>query len=536
MNQAVQKAGPKGSSGPKPPNEHRFHYTPDPAVPYTGTQTDWGVFPEADDKMPDFQAAAWAVEALSVMDPDAFREEVAIGRAWLARDGEPVAGFDARVSAVLDKVADCWPQMAAPDAEVEVKGWLAAPETLDRAEAADALLQLVACQAANRILDRGGEQDAVRNEVFTESQQKAFDWLMTQHENGIFSAEFGGKTFPDPALTGFGLLALQTKPEARRTAAEQAAIDNGMRWLLENQNDDGTFGQQLPNYTTCIVTAALARWGDEAKKPALDKAQHAILGFQNIEASGYERGDRDYGSIGYGNSQRGDLSNLHFSLEALAATGLDEDHEAFAKALVFLQRTQNLKSVNDFAGKVPDPEREGEMLDATSGDDGGATYYPGNSQAGYLVQPDGKVIPRSYGSMTYALLKAYIFCGMPADDPRVMAAVRWIQSNWDLATNPGADPALGEKVKYQGLFYYYMVLAQALEAVGLRHVEVRVATDGDGGEVVEEIDWRVALREHLEGMQLPDGAWQNGKNGRWMESLPLLCTCYAMVALERCNQ
>ena len=70
----------------------------------------------------------------------------------------------------------------------------------------------------------------------------------------------------------------------------------------------------------------------------------------------------------------------------------------------------------------------------------------------------------------------------------------------------------------------------------MRHVEVRVATDGDGGEVVEEIDWRVALREHLEGMQLPDGAWQNGKNGRWMESLPLLCTCYAMVALERCNQ
>ena len=68
LNQAVQKAGPKGSSGPKPPNEHRFHYTPDPAVPYTGTQTDWGVFPEADDKMPDFQAADWAIEALATHD------------------------------------------------------------------------------------------------------------------------------------------------------------------------------------------------------------------------------------------------------------------------------------------------------------------------------------------------------------------------------------------------------------------------------------------------------------------------------------
>src|SRR5690606_799169 len=132
----------------------------------------------------------------------------------------------------------------------------------------------------------------------------------------------------------------------------------------------------------------------------------------------------------------GDLSNLHFSLEALRATGLPPDHDAFQKALVFLQRTQNLKSVNDFSGKVPDPDREGVVLDAVSGDDGGAAYYPGNSAAGYIVQPDGKTIPRSYGSMTYALLKSYTLAGVPGDDPRVQAAVQWIQDNWTLAVNP----------------------------------------------------------------------------------------------------
>lgn len=51
-------------SGPKPKNEFRFHYRP-PETPWTGTQTDWGVFPERDEEMTDHQAADWAVERLA---------------------------------------------------------------------------------------------------------------------------------------------------------------------------------------------------------------------------------------------------------------------------------------------------------------------------------------------------------------------------------------------------------------------------------------------------------------------------------------
>jgi squalene-hopene/tetraprenyl-beta-curcumene cyclase len=198
-----------------------------------------------------------------------------------------------------------------------------------------------------------------------------------------------------------------------------------------------------------------------------------------------------------------------------------------------LQRSQNLKSVNDFHGKVPDPDREGVVLDATSGDDGGAGYYPGNSAAGYIVQPDGTSVPRSYGSMTYALLKSYTLAGVKGDDPRVQAAVKWLQENWTLAMNPGSDPALGEKAKYQGLFYYYMVLAQALDAAKVATVK---ATGNDKGAAkTEDVDWKKALRSQLEGMQQPDGAWVNGKNDRWMEGVPFLCTCYALLALELCK-
>ena len=68
--------------------------------------------------------------------------------------------------------------------------------------------------------------------------------------------------------------------------------------------------------------------------------------------------------------------------------------------------------------------------------------------------------------MTYALLKAYTLAGVDGDDPRVQAAVRWISGHWTVEVNPGADPALGENAPYQGLFYYYTVMAQALAAAG----------------------------------------------------------------------
>ena len=47
--------------GPKP--KERFEYFL-PDVPYSGTQTDWGAFPDADEQMPDFKIASWAIKQL----------------------------------------------------------------------------------------------------------------------------------------------------------------------------------------------------------------------------------------------------------------------------------------------------------------------------------------------------------------------------------------------------------------------------------------------------------------------------------------
>ena len=57
-------AGKFEGSGPKPENEFRFNYQL-PDVPWSGTQTDWGAFPDVDEKMPDHKCADFAELALS---------------------------------------------------------------------------------------------------------------------------------------------------------------------------------------------------------------------------------------------------------------------------------------------------------------------------------------------------------------------------------------------------------------------------------------------------------------------------------------
>lgn len=469
----------------------------------------------------------WALEALTVMDPVEHARDVEATRRWLdGRGAEGRSPWEHRIDAVLDATARGTSDPRTMGAAAAV-ALATAREQGDQDGVIQHLVDLVACQSAARILDKGGSASAGQD-AWSESAQRGFDFLLGCQENGTFFVDTPGGRFPDTGLSALGLAALQSKPGSLRTEDEQRVIDAGLTALLATQNEDGSFAERNANYSTCAVMLALAKAGRDEFRPALERAQRYILGIQNVEDRGYARSDRDYGSIGYGGDQRGDISNLQFAIEALRASGLEQDHESFAKALVFLQRSQNLRAVNDFSGRVRD---EGEWIEVTPGDDGGSAYYPGNSPAGYVELPDGKKIPRSYGSMTYALLKTYTLAGVEADDPRVQAAVRWIEANWTLEENPGSAPDLPEKNRYQGLFYYYMVLGQALAEAGVRTIQVPTGEDPDAKPL--EVDWRAALREQLAKLQAADGSWLNERNGRWWEDGKALCTIYALLALER---
>jgi squalene-hopene/tetraprenyl-beta-curcumene cyclase len=326
---------------------------------------------------------------------------------------------------------------------------------------------------------------------------------------------FGMPGHPDAGITAMALAALQTLPEPRPEDV-QSTIDRGLAWLVTLQREDGSIHDgKLANYITSAAIMALVRSGEHAQVVA--KASKFLQGLQLDEGEGYSEGDVYYGGIGYGSTERPDLSNLQMALEALADSGLEQGAPTYQKALRFLERTQNRSESNDV--RIVD----GNIV-ITAGDDGGASYRPGDSKAGFVELGDGTKLPRSYGSMTYALLKCFVFAGLERDDPRLAAAWEWCSAHYTLDVNPGFEHAFEPTAAYQGLFYYFNTMARALDLMG-----EEVIVDAAGVEHA----WRQELCGRIVSMQSKvDGSWINHNSPRWYEGNPLLATAYALLTLD----
>jgi squalene-hopene/tetraprenyl-beta-curcumene cyclase len=203
------------------------------------------------------------------------------------------------------------------------------------------------------------------------------------------------------------------------------------------------------------------------------------------------------------------------ALEALHAAGTPASDPAFQKALAFMQRCQNRSESNDLV-------LVGDGKTIASGNDGGAGYSPGESKAGFVTLADGRQIPRSYGSMSYALLKGYLFAGLSKEDARVQALWKWLRENYTLDVNPGFQASDDPTAAYQGLFYYFYTMAKALELFGEGLIVDRAGV---------EHDWRQELCARLVAMQRQDGSWVNENAARWFEGNPVLATSYALLTL-----
>ncbi len=273
------------------------------------------------------------------------------------------------------------------------------------------------------------------------------------------------------------------------------------------QPDGGIYqpGTLYRNYETCLAILCLSEANIDGRYDRLiARADALVKGIQWDEDEGKDPSDTAYGGGGYGKHRRPDLSNTGFLIDALRAAGNEADSEAVQRALIFISRCQNLETEHNmtpFAAKNPD---------------GGFYYTPaagGSSQAGET--PNGGL--RSYGSMTYAGLKSMLYAGVSSEDPRVKAAIEWIRKHYDMKSNPGMGDA--------GLYYYYHLLAKALDSVG-----EDVFVDQHGG----LHHWRAELVEELAKRQQPDGSWTN-ENARWLEGDPNLVTGYALLALSYCK-
>jgi squalene-hopene/tetraprenyl-beta-curcumene cyclase len=358
-----------------------------------------------------------------------------------------------------------------------------------------------------------------------EAASAALAYLAQQQKDGRFG--FMGRE--DPGITALALSAV-LRTSRRLRAAPPPWVDPGLDWLVSLQKQNGAIhAGGLAVYVTSASILALKDGGRPKDHAAIERAALFLKVVQRDEGEGYDPNvDWGYGGIGYGSELRPDLSNTQFGIEGLRAAGVPADDPAMQRAILFLQRCQN------------DPEfnaREIERADGRivrAGTDGGAGYQPGESKAGLVENADGTFTARSYGSMTYALLKCYLFAGLPLDDPRVKAALRWIQAHWTVELNPGFETKKGaasgaggksDGAEYQGLFYYYFTMARCLDASGLETIRT---PDG------VEHRWRDELLRKLLEISFAEGFWTNQKSSRWMEEFPTLATAYALVAMDHC--
>jgi squalene-hopene/tetraprenyl-beta-curcumene cyclase len=303
-----------------------------------------------------------------------------------------------------------------------------------------------------------------------------------------------GKFDNHPGITAMAAAALLRQPDAK--SKELATVAKTLDYLKSlAKPDGGIYESMIPHYITAVAVQALAAGGRAADKPTIEKASKYLADHLLDEGEGIKKSDKFYGGMGYGGTSDGgvaDIISLEYGLRAMKEAELPANDAAWQKAITFLQRTQNNKETND---------------QSYTADDGGFIYYPGYSQIEGTTQ--------SYGSATYAGILSYSWANLQKNDRRVTDAVKWIGEHYTLDENPG----IGQKAVY----YYYMVFAKALQAMG-----EPVITDSKGG----KHNWREEVAAKLMSLQAADGSWVNDKNPAEMQGNKTLVTSFSMMAME----
>lgn len=342
--------------------------------------------------------------------------------------------------------------------------------------------------------------ETFNQEAYDKMVARGIDYLRTKGraEDGSYSRQ-----------TGIGVTALVTTALLRHgRSPDDPLVRESLDYLASAvQPDGGIYApkSKFQNYETCVGLMCFVEANKDGRYDKIVQGADKFLrGLQVNKSKGVDRDDLSYGGGGYDAQRRPDLSNTAYLVDALKSAGAASDDPALQDALIFVSRCQNLESEHNtspLAAKVND----------------GGFYYSvaGGGQGPRDNDTQGL---RSYGTMTYAGLKSMIYAGVSKDDKRVQAALKWIEKNYDLSSNPG----MGDS----GLFYYYHTFAKALATMEMDELK-----DADG----EKHNWRAELADALAKQQREDGSWVN-QNGRFLEGDANLVTAYALLALSYCRK
>lgn len=348
---------------------------------------------------------------------------------------------------------------------------------------------------------------------------------MTQAEDGSWSPK------PGPAITGLVVAVMLDQPNIDRN---DPTVAKGLKYILSKVNKDGSIQDGiLANYNTAICLAALSRIHND---PAIEKVikngrdflkRTQYTGGQDESGDNINEDHAFWGGFGYGKHGRPDGSNTQMSVEAFILTGSQCTDPEIRRAVHFFSSLQGIPENKVHGDKIAN---DGGAIYATSvnKDNVGIPQSQASPDVSEYVKKHGKFPEntrlRTYGSMTYAMFKTYIYAQLHnpkfndqgENDPRIKEALKWIGNNYTLEHNPGMPNA----VRFQGHFYYLVTFARALDAYG----KPMIATK-DGKK-----NWAQDLITKVTSMQRKDGSWINEAD-RWLEGDPNMVTAYALTAL-----
>jgi squalene-hopene/tetraprenyl-beta-curcumene cyclase len=329
-------------------------------------------------------------------------------------------------------------------------------------------------------------------------------------------------------------------PDPADAAKAQAAIDRGLRWLRSVQKPDGSWGGHLG--ITAMVLTAFAR---SHRRYREDDGP-----FMRNAAAHVRAAVKPSGAI----AQSGGNEMYTTALSLLALKALDNPADAgtIASAQAWIKSQQT----DEAQGYRPDDKLYG-----------GFGY-------GSSLRPDL--------SNTQYAIEALRMSGVPASDPALAKAIRFIQrvqnrsesndqpvtvddggfaylpgftfapaggtasmgsmtyagiKSYIWADMPRDDPRVQAAMKWiaarytldenpgmgsQGLYYYFDVFARTWT---LLDVDTVVTADG------ARRAWYHDLVTKLVAEQRPEGYWVNGRSARFWEDRPELSTAHALLAL-----
>lgn len=361
----------------------------------------------------------------------------------------------------------------------------------------------------------GFAADAIHRDQANAAIDRGIAFLRTtQQDDGAWSPQ------PGPAITALVLTTFLDHPNINANDPDAA---KALRYILASANEDGgIYNNILANYNTSISVSALSRCRNEpGVAPVIDRAVEYLRGLQwsngavTPDGAAISPDHPFYGGAGYGHHGRPDMSNTQMMIQALRDAGIDSNDVVYQRAMVFISRCQGTASNDMFADKIV---RDGGFIYATSLDKDNIGV-PESKAGEETITENGQPVShlRTYGSMTYAGFKSYLYADLTRTDPRVVDAWNWIRNNYTVTHNPG----LPQERQLQGHYYYLVAFSRALSAWGSPMVQTPQGPR----------DWRNDLINQLVSMQREDGSWVNDAD-RWLEGDANLVTAYSLIALQ----